>query len=243
MPRVVPPVADERTALTAYLAHQRRALRATAYGLTDEQARMAASAGQLSIGGLIKHAARCEGFWTDLILRQQREPKADGSDGSHGSDSSDGSHGSHGSDSSDGSHGSDGSGSHGSHRSGSDGSDGSGGSDGSEFRLAPDETLADVLTAYAEASERTDAVITGVPDLGQAVPVPPGAPWVPAEVEEWSVRWVLLHLIEETARHGGHADIIRESIDGATFDPLLAAAEAWPDPWVRPWEPASPGGG
>lgn len=46
-------------------------------------------------------------------------------------------------------------------------------------------------------------------------PVPRGVPWFPADVEKWSVRWVLLHLIEETARHGGHADIIRESLDGA----------------------------
>ncbi|MFB7620559.1 DinB family protein [Kitasatospora sp. NPDC056181] len=202
MPRVVPPVADERTALTAYLAHQRRALRVTAYGLTEEQARMAASAGELSIGGLIKHAARCEGFWTDLVLQQQRgtQRKADESNEPDEPDES--------------------------------------GAD--EFRLAPDETLAAVLAAYAEAAERTDAVIAGIPDLGQAVPVPQGAPWVPAEVKEWSIRWVLLHLIEETARHGGHADVIRESIDGATFDPLLAAAEAWPDPWVQPWEPVAP---
>ncbi|MFD9123809.1 DinB family protein [Kitasatospora sp. NPDC059571] len=193
MPRVVPPVADERTALTAYLTHQRRALRVTAHGLTEEQARMAASASELSIGGLIKHAPRCEGFWTDLILQQERRGQPEVDD-----------------------------------------------SDAGEFQLAPDETLAGVLAAYAEAAERTDAVISSIPDLGQAVPVPQGAPWVPAEVREWSLRWVLLHLIEETARHGGHADVIRESIDGATFDPLLAAAEAWPDPWVQPWEPASP---
>ncbi|MCU7826081.1 DinB family protein [Kitasatospora sp. DSM 101779] len=196
MPRVVPPVADERTALTAYLAHQRRALRVTAYGLTEEQARTASTGSELSIGGLIKHATRCEEFWTDLILQQQ----------------------------------------HGTRRKTEE-------SDTDEFRLAPDETLAAVLAAYAEAADRTDAVITGIPDLGQAVPVPQGAPWIPAEVKEWSIRWVLLHLIEETARHGGHADVIRESIDGATFDPLLAAAEAWPDPWVRPWEPATPTAG
>ncbi len=54
------------------------------------------------------------------------------------------------------------------------------------------------------------------------------------------MRWVLLHLIEEIARHGGRADIIRESIDGATY-PLHAAAERWPDPWFQPWEPAHPG--
>ena len=36
------------------------------------------------------------------------------------------------------------------------------------------------------------------------------------ETVHWSLRWVLLHIIEETARHAGHADIIRESINGAT---------------------------
>lgn len=41
------------------------------------------------------------------------------------------------------------------------------------------------------------------------------------------MRWVLLHLIEETARHAGHADVIRESIDGATMDQLMATVEGW----------------
>ncbi len=57
-----------------------------------------------------------------------------------------------------------------------------------------------------------------------------------------SVRWVLLHLIEETTRHGGHADIIRESLDGATLYPLMAAAEQRPDPWFEPWESVAPAG-
>jgi hypothetical protein len=43
----------------------------------------------------------------------------------------------------------------------------------------------------------------------------------------YSPRWVLFHLIEETARHAGHADIIRESLDGATCWALMAAAEGW----------------
>ncbi|WP_411109100.1 DinB family protein [Streptomyces sp. c-19] len=190
MPGFAPPVADERTALTAYLAHQRRALRVTAYGLTEEQARLTPSASELSIGGLIKHAARCEAFWTDLILQRPREVQRSADE-----------------------------------------------SDADEFTLAPDETLAGALAAHAAAAERTDAVIAGIPDLGRAVPVPQGLPWFPAEVREWSVRWVLLHLIEETARHGGHADVIRESIDGATLYPLLATAERWPDPWFQPWNP------
>ena len=105
------------------------------------------------------------------------------------------------------------------------------------FRLGPDETLAGVLDLYDQAAKGTDAVITEIPDLGQPVPVPQDIPWFTDEVPAWSVRWVLLHLIEETARHAGHADIIRESLDGATALPLMAAAEGWPaTPWVQPWE-------
>ena len=77
-------------------------------------------------------------------------------------------------------------------------------------------------------------------DLDRAVPVPPGRPWLPDDVEAWSLRWVLLHILEEVARHAGHADIVPESIDGATMFELMAAAEGWPaTEWVRPWEPAS----
>jgi uncharacterized damage-inducible protein DinB len=113
----------------------------------------------------------------------------------------------------------------------------------SGFQVGPDETLADVLDDYARAAVETDAVVAGIADLGQAVPVPKGVPWFPQDVDAWSVRWVLLHLVEETARHAGHADIVRESIDGATAIPLLAAAEGWDEtPWVRPWKaPVSAG--
>jgi uncharacterized damage-inducible protein DinB len=105
------------------------------------------------------------------------------------------------------------------------------------FRLGPDETLAGVLDDYAQAARETDEVIAGIADLGQAVPVPKDMPWFPKDVDAWSVRWVLLHLIEETARHLGHADIVRESLDGATAIPLLAAVEGWPaTEWVKPWQ-------
>jgi uncharacterized damage-inducible protein DinB len=106
------------------------------------------------------------------------------------------------------------------------------------FVLRPDESLAGVLDLYAGVARQTEAEIAAIADLGQPVPVPKGVPWFPADVEAWSVRWVLLHLIEETARHVGHADIIRESLDGATAIPLMAAVEGWPaSPWVQPWEP------
>ena len=105
------------------------------------------------------------------------------------------------------------------------------------FRLREDETLAGVLAAYAEVAANTDAALAGV-SLDQPVPVPRGVPWFPADVEAWSVRWVLLHIMEETARHAGHADIVRESIDGATMYALMAGAEGWPETeWLKPWRP------
>jgi uncharacterized damage-inducible protein DinB len=105
------------------------------------------------------------------------------------------------------------------------------------FSLGADETLAGVLDLYAATATRTDGVMAEVDDLDRAVPLPSGVPWFP---EGATVRWVLLHLIEETARHAGHADIIRESLDGAQAGPLMAAAENWePSPWITAWTPAS----
>src|SRR5205823_3416274 len=89
------------------------------------------------------------------------------------------------------------------------------------FRLGPDETLVEVLERYDAVARETDAAIGGI-DLNQPVPVPKGVPWFPDDLDAWSVRWVLLHLIEEIARHAGHADIVRESIDGATMYELMA---------------------
>jgi hypothetical protein len=97
-----------------------------------------------------------------------------------------------------------------------------------EFQLQEGETLEWALALYDEVARETEAIIAEIPDLGQAVAVPP-APWFPKNVKFWSVRWVLLHAIEETARHGGHADIIREALDGKTWYELMAANEGWSD--------------
>ncbi len=101
------------------------------------------------------------------------------------------------------------------------------------FRLEDDESLSDTLADYAAAAVETDRIAGSIEDLGRPVPLP-AAPWFPAE--GCTVRWILLHLIEETARHAGHVDLIREAVDGAQSGPLMAAVEGWPeDGWVTPW--------
>ncbi len=106
------------------------------------------------------------------------------------------------------------------------------------FRPGPEESLARLLERYGEVAAETEAVVGSLP-VDHPVPVPKDVPWFPKDLEAWPLRWVLLHLIEETARHAGHADIVRESIDGATWLPLMYAAEGLPpNPWIKPWEPA-----
>lgn len=76
------------------------------------------------------------------------------------------------------------------------------------FRVAPTDSVAGVVARYRETVERANEVLDGCTDLGAPVPWP-GRP-AP------SVRWALVHMIEETGRHAGHADILRELIDGST---------------------------
>jgi uncharacterized damage-inducible protein DinB len=83
-----------------------------------------------------------------------------------------------------------------------------------EFRMLPGETLAGVLADYAEVARRTDELVVTLPDLNVTWPLPK-APWSEPGAQ-WSARQVLMHIATETAQHSGHADIIRESLDGAT---------------------------
>jgi len=181
MPAIVRPVGDERDALLTFLAQQRYVVRLAAHGLTDEQAALAPTVSDLSIGDVLAHLTTVERSWTAAIV-------------------------------------------------------------GGPGASSPDRqfALADVLGAYEQATAETDDAIAAVGTLDQPVPVPAGARWAPPDVEGWSVRWVLLHLIQETARHAGHADIIRESIDGATALPLMAAVEQWPPRrTIQPWTPGT----
>ncbi|MCR6491513.1 DinB family protein [Cellulomonas sp. P24] len=78
-----------------------------------------------------------------------------------------------------------------------------------DLRVRPDETTADVVAFYQRARAAADAAIDEleIDDLGTA--------WFGETV---SLRWVLIHMIEEVARHAGHLDILRELIDGSTGD-------------------------
>jgi len=188
MPGNVAPVANERDGLLSYLEQQRYVIRLAAYGLTDEQARLAPTVSALSVGGLIKHVASVETAWMGTVQQLPRNASPD--------DYAD------------------------------------------NFRMRDDETLEQVLARYRDAANETNTVLARF-ELDDPVPVPKGVPWFPDDIDAWSIRWVLLHLIQETARHAGHADIVREGVDGATAFPLMAAAEGWPaTEWLQPWSPS-----
>ena len=78
------------------------------------------------------------------------------------------------------------------------------------MRPTPEETVDGLLADYREAVERANQVIDACADLTLPAPRPRRRGSAP------SMRWVLVHMIEETGRHAGHADILREQIDGST---------------------------
>ena len=108
--------------------------------------------------------------------------------------------------------------------------------------MRPDQSLNGLLEKF-KAQNANSMHLVETADLDAKVPVPHDIPWFPKGVKDWSVRWVILHVINELTRHSGHADIIRESIDGATMYELLAGLEGWAiDGWVQPWKkPERPG--
>jgi uncharacterized damage-inducible protein DinB len=76
-----------------------------------------------------------------------------------------------------------------------------------DWRIEPDESTASILAFYKEQVARSRAIVAAEPSL-DAVAKAPG--------RQETLRGILVHMIEETARHNGHADILRELIDGTT---------------------------
>ncbi|MBE7187564.1 DUF664 domain-containing protein [Jatrophihabitans endophyticus] len=183
-----PAAYSEIDALVGFIDAQLAALRAAAYGLTDEQARATPCRSTLSVGGLVKHA-------TYVLRGRERERQNPGAMVDEagfalfmGS-----------------------------------------------FALGPDETLAGALDEFDAA--RTDylADVQAV-EPGDGWTAPP-APWDGRVEPTASVqRYILLHHIEELARHAGHADILREQLDGADAASLLMAVEGREgNDFVQPW--------
>jgi len=78
-----------------------------------------------------------------------------------------------------------------------------------EFRTAAELDPDQLRTRYREACDRSREVVARASGLDQLSVQPR------RNGEHFSLRWVLLHLLEETARHAGHADLLREAIDGS----------------------------
>ncbi|MGW0563372.1 DinB family protein [Streptomyces sp. NPDC003016] len=95
------------------------------------------------------------------------------------------------------------------------------------FRLTGDETVESRLAYWEKAARQTEEFIRSVPSLDDTFPLP-DEPWFPGG-QRVSMRWLLLRLITEMSRHAGHADIIRESLDGRTAFELVALerGETW----------------
>jgi hypothetical protein len=178
----------ESEVLVGFLDQQLTAIRAAAYGLSEQQARATPCASTLSVGGLVKHAT--------YVLSRRTQPQADPSamPDSNGltvfMDS---------------------------------------------FALGADETLAEVLAAFDQTRSTYLAAVRAT-DPGGEWTAPP-APWEGRNVPSESVqRFALVHHIEELARHAGHADIIREQLDGAAAASLLMAVEGREgNDFIQPW--------
>jgi len=82
-----------------------------------------------------------------------------------------------------------------------------------QFVLGPDETLAGVLAELGDVAAATEELVRSFDDLDTDIALPT-APWFPPGAR-WSRRKVLVHLLAEIAQHSGHADVVREGIDGA----------------------------
>lgn len=185
----LPAIHDEKTTLVNYLAMQLDALRASAHGLTDDQATARPLKSELTIAGLLKHAVY---VMNGALVGAGLRPEQDDTWDQPGS-----------------------------------------------FHLAADETLESVLADFDQAKDEYLAMCREG-DLDQVMPIGP-FPWYGMdEPRDGTLRYIYVHHVEEFARHAGHADLIREEIDGAQAASLNAAIEGRPaNDFVTPWTPSA----
>ncbi|WP_232661046.1 DinB family protein [Pseudonocardia sp. TRM90224] len=177
----------ERADLLAELAITRAALVATTHGLSDEQLGAHPTVSALCLGGLIKHVAAMEQAWMRFVVEGPSAMSFALPDGVTWADFAAGTVSEYPQWAID-------------HQ--------------NDFSMLPGDTLAGIIERYEQVAARSEQVIATVPDMS-ATHLLPDAPWnEPGSVR--SVRQVLVHVIAETAQHAGHADILRETIDGTT---------------------------
>ena len=151
----------EREALCGFLDQQRDALIRKIEGLSEEDARRAATVSPMSLLSLLKHSATWERRWFQVIVAGRVLPgEWSGKDGERDS----------------------------------------------TFDLADEDTVANVVACYREQIAISREIVAGS-DLSARV--------TRTDLIDQNLRFVVIHMIEETARHAGHADIIRETIDGS----------------------------
>ncbi|MCA1831372.1 MAG: DinB family protein [Actinomycetota bacterium] len=157
-----PGVADERSALTAFLDFGRATLLEKMVGLDDEALRRPVAPSGLTLLGILKHAGGFEHWWFAINFAQTGEPLLYWDDDDPDVD----------------------------------------------MRATENETTEQLVDSFLRMCERSRQIVAEAPSLDQKVPN--------KKRGEVDLRWIMLHLIEEYARHNGHADIIRELIDGET---------------------------
>jgi Protein of unknown function (DUF664) len=192
-----PPASDDEiTGIVNYLDLQLSAIRASAVGLTDAQARFRPCRSALSIGGLIKHAAHGMRGAVARLTNPDAPPRALDEQAFSAY---------------------------------------MGG-----FALTENETALGVLAEFDEIRVAYIAAIAAT-DPTAATTEPP-APWDGIyDARPANARYYLVHQIEEFARHAGHADIIREEIDGMAVPAIVLSQSGAPaNDYFQPYVP-SPG--
>lgn len=100
--------------------------------------------------------------------------------------------------------------------------------------IAPDATAGDVLAEYdSKCASALDLLRAA--DLDAQVPVPTEMPWYPPGMPDFSGRWVVQHVLAEIERHSGHADLLREAIDGRTMYDLIAEDQGIDMSYIGAW--------
>jgi hypothetical protein len=184
---------DEVTGLVNYIDEQLTAIRAAAFGLTEEQARETPCRSALSVGGIIKHAAYVMRGALERLRTEVTEQPVDPVAYAAFADS---------------------------------------------FTVRDDESVAGTIEDFDRVRAQLLTAVSATDPTGAAVAPP--APWHGIfDARPIHARYYLVHLVEECARHAGHADIIREQIDGVAVPRLvLTLAGASSNDFFQPYRPA-----